>query len=435
MKRSLTRDLTAWTLGALVLVWASFIAVGWKTGQHEADELTDGHLASTAALLLAYGATGRFGGPAAGGAPPGTLPLKAHDYQQSLSVAIWDSRGGLVTRMGDAPVPPFTDAEGFQTLRLGTPAREWRTFSRWDDARAHKVMVLLSLRERDELADDIAGQVIEPGLWVLPVIALVLALAIRRGLRPLYLLAREVHAMDVQQPRPLPPARRPEEFAAIAGAIDTLAERFQAALARERALAGELAHELRTPLASLQLQARAARDAPEGPQREAALARLEADVLRAGEVLNHLLALARADRTVVSEPVQQVELVALAQEVLAQHAEAAERGGHELGLVASGPLHQRGYTVLLQMALRNLVENAIAHTPPGTLIEIRIDPQARSVLVCDTGGAGSHAAGGVALGLGLGHQVVEKIARVHAARFEAAPPPAGFTTAYLLQFP
>ncbi|MBE7366707.1 histidine kinase dimerization/phospho-acceptor domain-containing protein [Ramlibacter pallidus] len=435
MTRSLTRDLTAWTLGALVLVWASFIAVGWKTGQHEADELTDGHLASTAALLVAYGTTGRFGAAGAGGAPPGTLPLKAHDYQQSLSVAIWDRQGGLVTRTGDAPVPPFTGAEGFQTLRLGTPAREWRTFSRWDAARAHKVMVLLSVQERDELADDIAGQIIEPGLWVLPVIALVLALAIRRGLRPLYLLTREVHALDVQQPRPLPPARRHEEFAAIAAAIDTLAERFQAALARERTLAGELAHELRTPLASLQLQARAAREAPEGPQREGALARLEADALRAGEVLNHLLALARADRTVVSEPAQQVELVALAQEVLAQHATAAGRTGHELGLVASGPLYQRGYAVLLQLALRNLVENALAHTPPGALIEVRVDPEARSVLVCDTGGRGGNAPGGVALGLGLGHQVVEKIARLHGARFGPAPPPTGFSTAYLLQFP
>ena len=55
MRRTLARHLLAWTLGALALVWFSFIVAGWQTGQHEADELTDGHLASVSALLLAYG--------------------------------------------------------------------------------------------------------------------------------------------------------------------------------------------------------------------------------------------------------------------------------------------------------------------------------------------------------------------------------------------
>ena len=49
---SLTRHLLAWALGALALVWLSFIAVGFQTGMHEADELTDGHLASVATILL-----------------------------------------------------------------------------------------------------------------------------------------------------------------------------------------------------------------------------------------------------------------------------------------------------------------------------------------------------------------------------------------------
>jgi hypothetical protein len=51
--RSLTRHLLAWALGALALVWLSFIVAGYQTGRHEADELTDGHLASVATLLLA----------------------------------------------------------------------------------------------------------------------------------------------------------------------------------------------------------------------------------------------------------------------------------------------------------------------------------------------------------------------------------------------
>lgn len=51
-RASLTRQLLLWSLGALALVWASFVLIGYQTGVHEADELTDGHLASVAALLL-----------------------------------------------------------------------------------------------------------------------------------------------------------------------------------------------------------------------------------------------------------------------------------------------------------------------------------------------------------------------------------------------
>ena len=57
-------------------------------------------------------------------------------------------------------------AEGFANLTLGTQGVVWRSFSQWDAARSRKVMVLLELRERDELARDIAGQLVEPGLWL-----------------------------------------------------------------------------------------------------------------------------------------------------------------------------------------------------------------------------------------------------------------------------
>ena len=52
MAPSLFRHLVAWTLGALLAVWAAFMYFGFRTGLHEADELTDGHLASVATVLF-----------------------------------------------------------------------------------------------------------------------------------------------------------------------------------------------------------------------------------------------------------------------------------------------------------------------------------------------------------------------------------------------
>lgn len=424
--RTLAGELLAWALGALLVVWAGFVVVGYLTGEHEADELTDGHLASASALLLAYG--GGASGRVPAGPPPGLKgeSLKAHDYQQSLSVVLWDSSGRVLTRTGTAPLPPFALDEGFATLRLGDPPQAWRAFARWDPERQRRLMVLMSVAERDSLAADIAGQVSAPGLWLLPVVAIVLGLAIHRGLRPLRALARAVHALDIRQPQPLAVPTRHRELAVTVDAIHRLVERYQAALSRERALASELAHELRTPLAALALHTRAVREqgAAAEPRQ---LAVLEQEALRAGEVLAQLLALARADRAEFDEKAQPADVVAIARELVAEFAPAAHAGGRDLGLRAEGDsLVVPGHALLLRLALRNLVENALHHTPAGTHVEVQVDARGRWVQVVDEPPAGgarpaSHEDG--ALGLGLGHRVVEKIAAIHGARFERPPHP------------
>lgn len=437
---TLSRHLLAWALGALTLVWATFIVVGYKTGEHEADELTDGHLASVSSLLLPLAPGGL--GPDAPAAPVVASPeLKAHDYQRSLTVVVWDAQGRLLSRTGDAPTPPFTIAEGFTDVQLGQPPQPWRAFSRWDAAHAVKLTVMLSEGERDELAEDIAGQVSEPGLWLLPVVALVLGLAIHRGLRPLRQLAQEVHALDPQQAQKVRSPVRYEELAAAVDAINRLVDRYHAALTRERALANEIAHELRTPLASLALQARSVQDAPPGPEQAAAVGRLQDDALRAGEVLAHLLALARTSRVELDEAAQQLDLDALARRVVAEFAPDAHAGGRELGLASPGPFPLSGHPVLLELALRNLVQNALAHTPPGTQVEVELDPAARSLQVSDDGPRHAGSPGEPAsarvqpLRLGLGHRVVEKVAALHGATFQADVPLAGERRAWRILFP
>jgi two-component system, OmpR family, sensor histidine kinase QseC len=442
MQRSLTRHLLAWALGALALVWGGFIAVGIRTGMLEADELTDGHLASVAALLLSE-RNGSFGDKLDPN-PSSTPELRRHDYQQSMSVVVWDRQGRLLTRTGDAPMPPFTAGDGFADLELGEPAQGWRAYSRWGgDSPERRVMVLRSVKERDELAWDIIMLVVEPGLWLLPVIALVLGLAIVRGLRPLYRLSHEVRALDVSQATRLHAEHPHEEFRSAIAAINQLVDRQQAALHRERQLASEMAHELRTPMAAIALHAAALGGASSEAQRGESLARLEHEVKRAGQVLAQLLALARASHTELAEAAQPLDLAALAARLVASYGQAALDAEHELALVAPEPLMLNGHAMLLEMALRNLIDNALAHTPPGTLVEVQIDAPARWLQVCDNGAAHDRRGTGRAtprgrndaiLGLGLGHRVVEKVASVHAAGFAMVDPPDGFDTCYRLTF-
>ena len=417
---SLTRHLLVWTLGALLLVWAGFMVVGVQTGLHEAEELTDGHLASVSALLL-HQQGGVFMSNGARPAPAGYADLKSHDYQQSLSVVEWDAAGRMLAHTGAAVPPLFAQSEGYADLQLGPQAERWRTFSRWDAegaARSRRVMVLLSIDERDDLAWDIAEQVAEPGLWLLPVVALALGLAIQRGLRPLRLLSADVHALDVAQASTLK-ARHPHaEFEAVVAAINILVERQQAALERERALADEMAHELRTPLASLVLLARALQGTLSPAERMQSLQQLEADAMRAGEVLTQLLALARTSRVELAESAQPVDLVALARRVVADYAQTAWQSGHVLSVSGAAELAVPGHPVLVELALRNLVENALRHTARDTEVAVQVAQDADSawLQVCDTGLPAGQAKPADALG--LGHKIVHRVAEVHGGRFE-----------------
>ncbi|AVS90054.1 histidine kinase dimerization/phospho-acceptor domain-containing protein [Paracidovorax avenae] len=438
---SLTRRLLLWTLGVLLVVWATFVGMAYLTGIEEADELTDGHLASVAALLLNL-RPGETVTPEEATRRAPTPWLRAHDYQQSLNVVQWDASGHLLSHSGDAPLPPFDVPEGFATLHLGKQSTPWRSFSQWDGTRSRKVAVLLDLEERDDLAEDIAAQMVQPGLWLLPVVMLVLGFAVRRGLRPLYTLSEDVAALDVAGAGRLPTGGTLREFESVVASINTLLDRQQAALVRERRLANEVAHELRTPLSSIVLQARALDGGLEGPAQAEALARIGQDALRAGHVLNQLLALARASRTRLHELEAEVDLAELARSVAADYAQAAWQHGSALGVAADGPVAVRGNAVLLEMAVRNLVENALRHTPAGTRVEIQAGSAVGGgawLQVCDDGrralpgGPEGPAVRAPVDSLHLGHEIIVRVAEAHGGRFGEEPAPAPFTTCYRVE--
>lgn len=443
---SLTRQLLLWSLGALVVVWASFVVIGYQTGVHEADELTDGHLASVAALLLNLRAAEAVAGAELTLRAP-TPWLKSHDYQQSLSVVQWDAQGRLLASIGAAPVPAFSAAEGFANLALGPEAAVWRSFSQWDAGKTRKVMVLLALSERDDLAEDIAEQMIEPGLWLLPVVALALGLALWRGLRPLYALSADVAALDPASSQRLASRHAWGEFESVVDAINTLRDRQHEALVRERRLANEVAHELRTPLSSIALQASALAGGLDADAHAQAVRRIGQDALRAGHVLSQLLALARASRAELHGAKTAVDLCEIARTVCADYAQAAWQRGDELAVEAPTSITVPGHAVLLDLAARNLVENALKHTPPGTRITLQLgvarEGGACWLQVCDDGARGAsdaqdqaHESGPAPVdSLHLGHEILRRVADIHGGRFGAAEAPASFTTCYRLDLP
>lgn len=439
-RSSLQLTLLAWMLGALALVWGSFVIWGYQTGVHEADELTDGHLASVAALTLNWHVQDDV--PLDQTTPVQPPPgLHAHDYQESLSVVLWNAQGVLISRTGQAPLPDFAIEQGFATVK-GAREEAWRSFTQWGHDKSAKVTVMVSLAERDSLAGDIAMQMVEPGFWLLPMIVIALGIAMRRGMRPLNQLTQRVQALDLSRDQRLSDAAVPQELAPMVSSINTLLDRQQEALVRERNLANEVAHELRTPLASIALQAQALKTSGnnDAAALQAAMERIGRDALHAGHVLDQLLTLARAGRGMLDAPLPPLNWADVVRAVAADQAQGAWLRQDVIAVEAPQDLPVLGNALLLESAVRNLVENAIRHTPTGTQIEVQAgvdEAQSRVwVQVCDDGRRDAAPAHVPPVdSLHLGHEIVARIMQAHGGRFEEMQAPAGFTTCWRMEIP
>jgi two-component system sensor histidine kinase QseC len=214
--------------------------------------------------------------------------------------------------------------------------------------------------------------------------------------------------------------------------------RLQAQIGRERRFAADVAHELRTPLTALVLQARLARHGSAAEQAQA-LQAVEQGALRAGRILSQLLDLARAQSLTVdlSEP---VDLCALALRVVSEHAALAHELGQDIALEApEQPLALPGQSTLLELALRNLVDNALRHNPAGTYVEVRVarDGAGQVTLsVSDDGGDFSAArAPDAETGLGIGLTLVERIAQSQGAQLLRDAGAAPFGKRFALVWP
>jgi two-component system sensor histidine kinase QseC len=170
------------------------------------------------------------------------------------------------------------------------------------------------------------------------------------------------------------------------------------------------------------------------------VAQIGADALRAGHVVSQLLSLARASRTGLAQPKRVIDLASWLPSLVADYAQAAWASGHELSLSGpepeAAPVHLPGHPLLLDLALRNLIDNALQHTPRGTAVSVQwgISGDGSAWLqVADNAEPVANAPGKSAERLGLGHKIVGRVMQVHGGCLEHVVTVAG--RCYRLTFP
>jgi two-component system sensor histidine kinase QseC len=435
---SLWRYLWSWVVGALLVVWTTLLLVAWYTGYHEAEEITDGQLEAVARLWLSV-------------EPDKTLSIpepiassRTRAYVQDVAVLHWVD-GQLFTDthnlagslgLSDPPAKGFSN----RVQTTGHGEVRWRVYAApgQDEHAADFVAVLMDLDHRVDLGRDMALKLARPALLVLPLVALLLWWALRRGLNPLVRLSRDVAALDGLGGQRLDTAHRFHEFSSTVRAINTLVDSLQAQARREREFASDVAHELRTPLAAMSLQASAAQHDP-SPER---LALLEANALRAGNILSQLLELARAQRDGTGrEAWKDLSLGDVAAGLIASHAQEGFESDHELSLEQpEQPVVLHAQPMLLELSLRNLIENALRHTPAGTQVVVEVWQNASEVgvSVSDDGqraDAPRPAQAPVSSGLGLGLRLVQRLAEQLGATLHRDTGEAPMTTRFTLRWP
>ncbi|WP_316183058.1 ATP-binding protein [Bradyrhizobium sp. SZCCHNRI1009] len=239
---------------------------------------------------------------------------------------------------------------------------------------------------RTELASDMALRTLLPILALIPCLMLVIAIVIARSLRPMVVLAGELDARKPDDIEQLKAATAPSELQPFLDSINGLLRRMRAMMEQQRRFIDDAAHELRTPITALSLQAENL-DLMEMPaaSRER-LAALKSGMRRTKHLLEQLLALARhdAETPATNEPVQ---LDRITKGVVADLLPEAATRDIDVGFTMAETVVVEGTPFFVISAVRNLIENAIKFTPDGGSVDIGIyrEGEAAIVQIEDTG--------------------------------------------------
>ncbi|WP_186209754.1 sensor histidine kinase [Burkholderia gladioli] len=415
MKYSLQLRLSAWLsvmvlLAALVAGLASFFA-----SFHEANELQDWQLEQVAAMMTPHvlaemerdGIVGKR--------------METVHHKPELVVQRLDAGGGTLALPASLP-------DGVQDVKVA--GVDWRLVVRTLDA-GTRVAVGQQTAGRNDVAESSALAATAPLIVFVPVLVLVLGYVVRRMLAPLRALSAHVDGRDSRDLSSLSDAGLPDEIRPFVVALNRLLDRVGQSVAAQRRFIADAAHELRSPLTALSLQAERLEPLTLAtPAHERVLA-LRRGLARGSALVEQLLNFARVQDAPDAAD-QRLSVAQQCRAVLEDLMPLADRKRIDIGVVALDEGEVLARPLDLRMLVRNLVDNAIRYTPEGGRIDlaVRAGEDRVELSVADSGPGIAPAerervfdafyriVGNEAIGSGLGLAIVRTIVERIGARIE-----------------
>ncbi|QTD44491.1 sensor histidine kinase [Ottowia testudinis] len=398
---------------AILLVAVAAGIFSFVAAFDEANELQDDVLRQVAALL------DRQPGPLA----PSLAQSQAKDADPESRVIVQPL--GAVDHPGALPWPPAL-ANGLHTLDVAGQTLRVLVMT---TAVGERVAVAQQTALRDEIARDSALRTVMPLLILVPVLLLMVAHLVRQLFRPIAALSADIDQRAERALHPVSQQHLPTEVRPFVVAINRLLARVDESMHTQRRFVADAAHELRSPLTALSLQAeRLAKAEMSDPARER-LATLRQGIERGRGLMDQLLALASA-QSAPQRPSAALSVQAIYRRVLEDLLPLAQARQIDLGVADAQDAQVWANALDLLTVVKNLVDNAIRYTPAGGRVDLSVTPrQTHAVLTIQDSGPGIapeerervfdpfyRSLGSDQVGAGLGLAIVKAVADRMGAR-------------------
>jgi two-component system sensor histidine kinase TctE len=384
--------------------------------------------------------------------PPAALELFHSQDADQVFYRIASSQGQLLSGYAELPPPPAPvrpeESLFFRATVRDLPVRVVAYAQPVFAAPGQSPVVIevaQTLHGHERMVDQLLAAGLLQGLGTLVLVAALAWIALRRGLRGLVRLVRQVRERTPGSLEPLDPGPVPHELEPLVQAINGYVQRLDAQTEARSRFIANAAHQLRMPFTVLQTQATFALKSADPAQKDETLEAISQGVRTGTRLVNQLLALSIAEaRPREAEGAGSLDLEALAQRVLEEHAGLAQARDIDLGLEREAGLGAYRMERALPAAMMhelvaNLVDNAIRYTQRGGVVTVVLgrEPGALLLQVEDNGPGIPHRDRaraferfcrldpGAAQGCGLGLAIVEEIARALGASVQLADPAAG----------
>ncbi len=468
-QRSLFGEILDWMLTPLLLLWPVSLALTWLVAQGIANKPFDRALEYNAHALAQLVSVHK-GKPQFNLPQPASEILRADD-SDTVYYQVTGPHNELLSGERELPLPTEDEAPTIGEVRLRDAelrGLEIRMAYIWvrlplEGAPLALVQVAETREKRSVLATEIIKGVMVPQFVILPLAVLLVWLALARGIKPLHQLEERIRARNPDDLSPLDHKTVPLEVAPLVSSVNDLLTRLNDSLATQKRFLADAAHQLKTPLAGLRMQADLAqREGTSTEELKRSLLQIGRSSIRATHTVNQLLALARAESSGAQIAFTPCDLARLTMDVVRDSVPRALDKGTDLGYDGAQPgapgVWVQGNPTLLKELVRNLVDNAINYTPsssdkPGIITaRVLADTFGRVLLLqVEDSGPGVpeserelvfqpfyRALGTDADGSGLGLPIVLEIARQHSAEImleEAHPGQQPPGLRFTLRFP